>query len=57
MHRKQDQCEPTGGPSQPLSDDLDLKRLCESADLYAEVYREDADLRALTEAAIEGWPE
>jgi hypothetical protein len=28
-----------------------------SADLYAEVYSTDEDLRALTEAAISGWPE
>jgi len=28
-----------------------------SADLYAEVYAEDADLQALTDSAIAGWTE
>lgn len=57
MNRQQDQSEPTGSASQPLSDDLELRRLCESADLYAEVYHEDTDLQALTEAAITRWPD
>ncbi|MEM7536454.1 MAG: hypothetical protein AAF639_29995 [Chloroflexota bacterium] len=36
---------------------LDQKSLEESADLYAELYEEDKDIRELTESAIEGWPE
>ena len=42
---------------QRLRDELELQSLRESADLYAEVYAEDLELRTLTEAAIEGWPE
>ena len=34
-----------------------LLRLRDSADLYAETYAEDEDLRQLTSQAIEGWPE
>ena len=37
--------------------ELELKRLKESADLYSEMYSEDAELKELTEAAITGWPE
>ncbi|MFO7911232.1 MAG: hypothetical protein R6V15_03630 [Desulfotignum sp.] len=33
------------------------ERLKKSADLYAEVYSEDEDLKELTEIAINGWPE
>ncbi|MFN2356888.1 MAG: hypothetical protein ABR534_04030 [Desulfotignum sp.] len=33
------------------------ERLKKSADLYAEVYSEDEDLRDLTETAANGWPE
>ena len=36
---------------------LARERLEESARLYAEIYDEDEDLRQLTEAALEGWPE
>ncbi len=53
----QDRNELTRSALQRLRDDLELERLRKSADLYAEVYREDPDLQALTEAAIEGWPE
>ena len=42
---------------QRLRDEIELQSLRESADLYAEVYAEDVELQALTEAAIEGWPE
>jgi Arc/MetJ-type ribon-helix-helix transcriptional regulator len=42
---------------QRLRDELELQSLRESADLYTEVYGEDLDLQALTEAAVEGWPE
>jgi len=33
------------------------ERLRHSAELYAEVYTEDEDLRELIEPATEGWPE
>jgi len=33
------------------------ERLRQSAELYAEVYAEDEDLRELTEQATGGWPE
>lgn len=33
------------------------EHLKESADLYAEVYSEDENLRELTETAMNGWPE
>ncbi len=37
--------------------EFDLRRLKQSADLYAEIYSEDEDLRELTETAATGWPE
>jgi hypothetical protein len=36
---------------------LELEQLRQSANLYAEVYSEDDDLKELTEAASDGWPE
>jgi hypothetical protein len=36
---------------------LELKRLKASADLYAEAYSEDDDLKELTDVATTGWPE
>jgi hypothetical protein len=57
MCGQQDRSELTGSAFQCLRNDLELERLRESADLYAEVYRVDPDLQALTDAAIEGWPE
>ena len=36
---------------------LELDQLRQSANLYAEVYSEDDDLKELTEAASDGWPE
>ncbi len=36
---------------------LELEQLKQSADLYAEVYSEDNDLKELTETALDGWPE
>jgi hypothetical protein len=36
---------------------LELEQLKQSADLYAEVYSEDDDLKELTGAASDGWPE
>ena len=41
----------------PLQSELEAKELQESAELYAEIYREDKDLQALTESALEGWPQ
>ncbi len=37
--------------------ELTQQRLCESADLYAEIYAEDEELQQLTSQAMEGWPE
>jgi hypothetical protein len=36
---------------------LKQERLRQSAELYAEIYQEDRELRALTEQALEDWPE
>lgn len=35
-----------------LREDLEQKSLRESAELYAEIYQDDADLQELTEAAV-----
>ncbi len=32
------------------------KKLIESAELYAEVFKEDSDVKELTNSAIEEWP-
>lgn len=40
-----------------LKKELELERLRESADLYSKLYTEDKDLKEITEAAINGWPE
>ncbi len=40
-----------------LKKELELMRLKRSADLYAEIYEEDSEMRELTESAIHGWPE
>lgn len=40
-----------------LKEELESQELRESADLYAETYMEDSDLKALTESAAQGWPE
>ncbi len=37
--------------------DMELKSLKKSADLYAEIYSEDDDLKKLTDTAVAGWPE
>ena len=42
---------------QRLSEEIELKSLKRSADLYAEIYAQDEDLHALTETALQGWPE
>lgn len=40
-----------------LQAELEAHLLRESADLYAVLYAEDADLRELTETAVSEWPE
>lgn len=40
-----------------LREDLEQKSLHESAELYAEIYEQDADLQDLTEAALLDLPE
>lgn len=40
-----------------LQSDLEKKSLQESAELYAEIYDEDAELQELTEAAAMEFPE
>jgi uncharacterized metal-binding protein len=37
--------------------EFELERLRVSADLYSEVYTEDHDLKEITEAAVNGWPQ
>jgi len=34
---------------------FERQKLAKSAKLYAEVYKEDEDLRLLTDSAIQGW--
>jgi hypothetical protein len=40
-----------------LKQSLQQERLIESAQLYAELYEEDAELQALTESALLDWTE
>lgn len=40
-----------------LREKLEAQRLRESADLYAETYIEDSELKVLTDSAVQGWPE
>jgi hypothetical protein len=40
-----------------LKEEIERKELRDSAELYAAIYEEDAELQELTERAIEGWPE
>jgi hypothetical protein len=40
-----------------LREKLEAQKLRESADLYAEVYRDDSELKTLTDSAAQGWPE
>ena len=37
--------------------DMELESLRKSADLYAEIYSKDDDLKELAETALTGWPE
>ena len=37
--------------------DMELESLKKSADLYAEIYSEDDDLKELADTAVDGWPE
>jgi hypothetical protein len=40
-----------------LREKLEAQKLRESADLYAETYRDDSELKVLTDSAVKGWPE
>jgi Arc/MetJ-type ribon-helix-helix transcriptional regulator len=40
-----------------LQRELELHQLKESAELYAELYADDAELQEMTETALEEWPE
>jgi hypothetical protein len=40
-----------------LREKLEAQKLMESADLYAETYMEDSELKALADSAMQGWPE
>ncbi len=40
-----------------LREKLEAQRLRESADLYAETYTDDSEIKALTNSALQGWPE
>lgn len=40
-----------------LKKELESHKLRQSADLYAEIYSKDAELKALTDAAVKEWPE
>jgi Arc/MetJ-type ribon-helix-helix transcriptional regulator len=40
-----------------LKEEVERKTLRQSADLYAEIYKNDSELKELTESAISGWPE
>jgi Arc/MetJ-type ribon-helix-helix transcriptional regulator len=39
-----------------LAQELETQELIQSADTYAELYREDKELQQLTDAAILSWP-
>jgi hypothetical protein len=40
-----------------LQRDLELEQLKASAELYAELYEDEAELQEITAAALETWPE
>lgn len=52
-----DESKPEPNAGQPPPEAPEQQRLRQSADLYAELYEDDAELRSLTEAAIAGWPD
>ncbi|MCS6842917.1 MAG: hypothetical protein NZ528_01130 [Caldilineales bacterium] len=52
-----DASESAQGAGQLPQEAPEQQRLRESAELYAELYEDDAELRSLTEAAIAGWPD
>ena len=39
-----------------LNREMELESLKQSADLYAEIYEEDPELKELTDAAVTVWP-
>ncbi len=42
---------------QRMKEEYTLRQLQQSANLYAELYEQDAELQEVTESAITGWPE
>lgn len=42
---------------QNLKKEVETRELKESADLYAELYKEDSEVKEVTESAIAEWPE
>ena len=40
-----------------LKKEIEENSLRQSAELYSEIYEEEQEIREMTEAAIEGWPE
>ena len=40
-----------------FKEEFELRNIRESAELYAEVYKESSELHELTETAVQGWPE
>ncbi len=40
-----------------FKEELELRNIRESAELYADVYKENSELHELTETAIQEWPE
>jgi hypothetical protein len=40
-----------------LRKECEAQKLRQSADLYAEIYDEDSELREMTDVAVNGWPE
>jgi Arc/MetJ-type ribon-helix-helix transcriptional regulator len=42
---------------QSLQQSLQQKHLEDSAELYAQLYEEDPEMRSLAETALTGWPE
>lgn len=36
---------------------IEIEQLKQSANVYAEIYAEDEELKSLTDTALDGWPE